>query len=354
MRAHMRVKIKKMNPKKHLYLITFALIVISIVLFYIFGSRDIKIDNESNDQGIIQLTTEISPISGLPCKNYNRRPFAVMLAEDEVARPLSGLQAADLIVEMPVLITGMNRMMAIYVCGDPSEIGSIRSARHDFIPIAMGFDAIFAHWGGSHFALDKLNNGIMDNIDALKYSRTAFWRQINLPSPHDGFTSIEKLSAQAEKLGYRLENTFEGYLHKNVKAQMSNVKYKLEINYPGVYRVWWEYNPKTNEYLRWRGNEPEKDFNTANQVKAKNIVVMRAQSHYLEDQYNDVDIEGEGKASFYFAGKEIEGSWKKEGHYEKTKLYFYDEAGSEIEFVPGQIWIEIIEPEKQVTYEMLK
>jgi len=347
-----------MTNRKYSYLSVPLLIIISIILFFVFSSQNVNLKNDirnpSKEKSKQIINENFSSISGLPCKNYNRRPFAVMLAEDEVARPLSGLQAADLVVEMPVLITGMNRMMAIYVCGDPPEIGSIRSARHDFIPIVMGFDAIFAHWGGSHFALDKLNNGIMDNIDALKYSRTAFWRQINLPSPHNGFTSIEKLSAQAEKLGYRLENEFEGYKHQGTNYKIQDTRYKLTINYPGIYKVWWEYNPETNEYLRWRGNGPEKDFNTANQVKAKNIVVMRAQSHYLEDQYNDVDVEGEGEASFYFAGKEIEGSWKKEGHYEKTKLYFYDEAGSEIEFVPGQIWIEIIEPEKQVTYEMLK
>jgi len=206
--------------------------------------------------------------------------------------------------------------------------------------------------------LNKLNAGIMDNIDALKYSRTAFWRQINLPSPHNGFTSIEKLSAQAEKLGYRLENEFKGYLHQETKYKKQDTKnkiqetrYKLTIGYPGIYKVWWEYSPETNEYLRWRGGKIEKDFNTKNQVKAKNIVVMRADSHYLKDQYNDVDIEGEGKVSFYFAGQEIEGSWKKEGHYQSTKLYFYDNSGKEIKFVPGQIWIEIIEPDKTVTYE---
>ncbi len=353
-----------MKFKKHLYLIAFALIIISIVLFYIFGGRDINLKNDPKDpledNSEQTLNENLSPISGLSCKNYNRRPFAVMLAEDEVARPLSGLQAADLVVEMPVLITGMNRMMAIYVCGDPPEIGSIRSARHDFIPIAMSFDAIFAHWGGSHFALDKLNNGIMDNIDALKYSRTAFWRQINLPSPHNGFTSIEKLSAQAEKLGYRLENNFEGYQHQPLTdgrkpdAISHKQSIRLTIGYPGIYKVRWEYNSETNEYLRWRGNGPERDFNTKKQVRAKNIVIMRAQSHYLENQYNDVDVEGEGEASFYFAGKEIKGSWKKEGHYQPTKLYFYDNLGEEIKFVPGQIWIEIIEPNKIVIYEKMQ
>lgn len=347
-----------MNMKKYSYLSLFPIAIIAIILLFSFGNRNIDLKKSTlKEKPKETLSENLSPISGLPCKNYNHRPFAVMLAEDEVARPLSGLQSADLVVEMPVLITGMNRMMAVYVCNEPPEIGSIRSVRHDFIPIAMGLDAILAHWGGSHFALDKLNAGIMDNIDALKYSRTAFWRQKNLPAPHNGFTNIEKLSTQAKQLGYRLENKFEGYLHEETRYKVQDTKdrrqetrYKLTIGYPGIYKVWWEYNPETNDYFRWRGNKPEKDFNTKSQVKAKNIVVMRADSHYLENQYNDVDIEGEGKASFYFAGQEIEGSWKKEGHYRSTKLYFYDNLDEEIKFVPGPIWIEIIEPDKIVTY----
>jgi hypothetical protein len=336
-----------MKNKKNLSFIALLIILIGIV-FFATHEKEVKISkvNEPSEN----ISQNLSPISGIACSDYKRRPFAVMLAEDEVARPLSGLTAADLIIEMPVMATGMNRMMAIYVCGNPQEIGSIRSARHDFIPLAMGFDAILAHWGGSHFALDKLNTGMMDNIDALKYETTAFWRKTNLNPPHNGFTNIEKLTSKAKQLNYRLENTFPGYLHQEATTSSSKTAAKLTIGYPGIYGVWWRYDPATNSYLRWRNQKPERDFNNSQQVEAKNIVVMRASSHYLEDQYNDVDIEGEGNATFYFNGQVIQGKWEKEGHYEATKLSFYNDLGEEIRFVPGQIWIEIIEPDKEVSY----
>lgn len=308
----------------------------------------------SSSTNTIILTKNLSPISGLPCKNYNRRPIAVMLSEDPSARPLSGLSMADLVVEMPITQSGINRMMAVYVCGNPSEIGSVRSARHDYISLAMGLDAILVHWGGSHFALDKLNNGIMDNIDALKYSRTAFWRQANLSPPHNGFTNIQKLVAQAKRLHYRLKNKFSGYPHEAILTLSSAPPANLVLGYPGIYKVRWHYDPQTNSYARWRGNKPEKDFLTKNQIHAKDIVIMRANSHELEGQYNDVDVEGSGKASFYFDGRVIQGNWVKAGHYQKTKLYFYDESGQEIKFQPGQIWIEIIEPNKPVVYQKIK
>ena len=79
---------------------------------------------------------------------------------------------------------------------------------------------------------------------------------------------------------------------------------------------------------------------------------MKAQSHPLENQYIDVDIEGNGDAEFYSNGEVLMGTWKKEGLYKATKLSFYDKSGKEIKFVPGQIWIEVVGPDKKVVYTM--
>jgi hypothetical protein len=43
-------------------------------------------------------------------------------------------------------------------------------------------------------------------------------------------------------------------------------------------------------------------------------------------------------------GKEYSGTWKKDKSKLDSKLFFYDESGAEIKFVPGQIWVEILEP----------
>jgi len=131
-------------------------------------------ENNTEENVNSENEKEKNPINGIACDNAIKRPLAVMMAGDLEAWPLSGISEADLVVEMPVVTNGITRYMAVFVCGNPKEIGSIRSARHDFIPLAMGFDAIFAHWGGSHFALEKLDNKIMDNINAL-YRRSALF-----------------------------------------------------------------------------------------------------------------------------------------------------------------------------------
>ena len=327
--------------------------------FEIF-SREIstKIVSSSEDNKktkVNELPAENSPknpITGLSCQRANQRPFAVMLASDEIARPLSGISSADLVFEMPVVSGGITRLMAFYNCELPEEIGSIRSARHDFIPLAQGFDAIFVHWGGSHFALDKLNRKIIDNIDALRNPYSAFYRKREISSPHNGFSSGNRLISSSYKLSYRSENNFEGYKHLEThNLEFGTEKRILKIGYPYPFNIKYEYNPEANFYKRWRGNKPEIDKINSKQVEVKNVVVMKAMSRQIEGQYNDVDIEGEGDLEVYQSGKMIKGKWRKNKSDKKSKLYFLNKRGEEIKFVPGKIWVEIVEPYQIVEYE---
>lgn len=370
----------KLNPA----LISFIILVIlGSGFFYLSkrGERVFEIKPVENNGGketrdLITPSPEEenlnrSPISGSPCENYNRRPFAVMLAEDPETRPLSGISQADLVIEMPVITGSITRMMAIFQCQSPSEIGSLRSARHDFIPLAMGLDAVFIHWGGSHYALDKLKKKIIDNIDALPNPYNTFWRKKDIPPPHNGFTSMDNLLKAVKKMGYRLESNFEGYSHfvfEGTEGDREGTKWRtpplpdsekkgrglriLEINYPPPFNIKYEYDPETNSYLRWRGGGPEIDKLNWEQVKAKNIVIMRAFSRQIEGEYNDVDIEGEGRAAIYQNGEEIKGSWQKDKLNPSSKLYFYDERGEEVKFLPGVIWIEVVEPYQKVTWQI--
>ena len=330
------------KTKKRLKIILIILIVltIGISLFWKLGGRKIDIGNNVE----IENTLGISPITGLECKNYNSRPFAVMLASDPITRPLSGIAQADLVVEMPVVTNSITRLMAVFNCEEPEEIGSIRSSRHDFIPLAIGLDAIYAHWGGSHFALDELDSGVIDNINALNNPYNAYYRKTAILPPHNGFTSYSRLLNSSKKLGYRLINKFKGYPH--LEKIDNNIKGSLSIGFIGKYKVYWEYNGDT--YLRWRGGEKEIDKNGYKQVQASVIVIIKAESRQIEEQYNDVDLDEQGALIVYQNGKEIKGYWKND-----SRLLFLDNNEKEIEFVPGKIWIEIVEPYYEIKWEIL-
>jgi hypothetical protein len=326
----------KINLNNTIY-IAGIIAFLCVIAFFIWWKKSIEVIN--NPQPL-----PVSSISGLSCEKFDQRPVSVMLASDPITRPLSGISKADMIFEMPVTPSGVTRIMAVFQCNEPTEIGSIRSARQGFIPLAAGINSIYAHWGGERDALSRLNNGIMDNVDALKYEGTIFYRKNGVQPPHDGFAALEKIKIQAEKLGYGLDDVFTGYEHTDKKPEVrniSNIATTVAVDYPYPYNITWKYDENTNTYKRSRGDEVEIDKEDDSIVHASVVIVMETKAQFMYDQYVDVMVTGQGGATVYQNGIAITASWKKDKELD-SKLYFYDNDGQEIEFVPGQIWIEII------------
>src|SRR6185369_2840189 len=220
--------------------------------YAIFNKNDLRspISLNSKNQSLPRTSDEpantgpVGAISGVSCENWNRRPVAVMQPVDAQARPVAGFSQADMVFEMPNPAQGIfvTRLMGVYQCGNPEEIGSIRSARHDYINVAKGMDAIFVGWGGSAFALKKLNDGMIDNLDcndqggkhASKYcfrkERTGLMR-----IEDTGYVKFAKILEAAKDFGYRMESKFAGYPHQADAAADARTKGgHLRIGFPGI------------------------------------------------------------------------------------------------------------------------
>jgi len=332
-------------------------------------NKEVKEEKENVDEevGLIEVSeekiTNASPLTGVQCDNYKQRPIAVMMAGDNVARPLSGLSQAEIVVEMPVITGSVTRLMGVFVCNLPDEVGSIRSARHDYISLLRGWDAIYVHWGGSHFALDELKTGKrytgedlgkVPDIDAIS-SSGPFFRKSTVPAPHNGFASLPKVIELSKKREYALETNLEGYKFQSTKTseaeRQDSKNGKLYVGFGGVFATSWEYNTEDNSYTRyWAGQKDVDRGNNDSEIKAKNIVVMRASSRQIEGQYNEVTIYGKGEGKVYHNGQEKNITWKKEGF--KDTLRFYGEDGQEILLVPGQTFIQVIEPNQNLKWEL--
>ncbi len=329
-----------------------AIIIIALAVFFMKPAKKYEVSNSagqpsSTASANAATSGPVSPISGQSCAQSNSRIMAVMISEDPQARPLSGLQDASMVFEMPVTPNGINRLMALYQCTLPSAIGSIRSAREDFVPLAQGMDAILAHWGGEEHVLAALNNHIIDNIDALPNPYNAFYRTTNVAPPENGFTSGSGLENAAQKLGYSLTNAFSGYPFLSVSDSSTdpNVVTKqnvqaIAIHYPDPYAVNYQYDSATNTYLRSRNHTPEIDHLTGKQVTADNVVVLHTTWTPWYSQYIRVTVIGSGTVQVFRNGKEIDGTWQKNSA--AGKLYFFDASGKEIQFEPGNTWIEIV------------
>jgi hypothetical protein len=144
-----------------------------------------------------------------------------------------------MVFEFPVLVSDVTRLTAVFQCGEPTEIGSVRSARHNYLYMLAGVDGIMGHWGGSYWALNMIAAGEFQTINALQNPFNAYFRKNNLPAPYNGFTNYDNLWNALQKLGYRTDTTFQGYKFKDDAAQADraswwDISYCLARGFPGV------------------------------------------------------------------------------------------------------------------------
>jgi hypothetical protein len=162
-----------MSTKQKIIIAIMALVIVAGA-FYLYESRKkasvkkINLETQKTDQSYpIANEGDVSPITGQACDNWNRRTIAFMQPADVAARPLAGLSQADMVIEMPAVYGSITRLMGVYGCNSPEEVGSLRSARHDFVHIAKSLGAIYVHWGRADIEEFKtlLDQGIIDNMN---------------------------------------------------------------------------------------------------------------------------------------------------------------------------------------------
>jgi hypothetical protein len=300
-----------------------------------------------------EVNRETSGLSGIACAHPNRRPIGVMLAGDPINRPMSGFSKADMVFELPVLVSDVTRLTGIYQCGEPTDIGSVRSVRHDYLFLLQGIDGIMAHWGGSYHALNRIAAGEFQTINALTNPYNAFFRKNTLPAPYNGFTTYERLWNALEKLGYRTTTTFKGYDFKDDAPVGDRIAGgTLSIGWPGAFRVSYEYNKETNRYERYWAGVKQVDAEDNRIVAPSAVAVMKATNTYADGPggYNDMAIEGKGELTVYQDGKAIVGTWVKNELEKKDPIHFLNDKGEPIIFTRGQVWVMAVEPSISVTW----
>lgn len=366
--------------------------------FWPFASREprqaIEIENgksmADNEPEPMKNTGPVSPITGIACEHWNRRPVAVMQPADVSARPAAGFSSADVVFEMPVFTGANTRLMGVYLCDIPNDIGSMRSARHDYLPIAKSLDAIFVHWGYSKFAETLLSQKVIDNINCLTTSFCPRWPQTGIMKYEDtGHITRDAIEQAIAKYDYRTTGNFSGYPHQeDTPLESRPTGGHLRLAFPNPYDVSYDYDRATNSYLRTWDKSPDTDKNNGERIAPKNIAVLIAESEQIKlatdyvargvknpwdlvpkdeqagldyggvGRYNNInmgdpwfDTKDSGDAFYYFNGKEYKGTWKKDRKSLDSKLTFLDESGKEILFVPGQIWVDVMEPGQGIKWE---
>lgn len=324
-----------------------------------------------------ELPENVNPLTGradLSESAIGARPIAIMVENSPSARPQWGITTPDIVIE-GVVEGGITRMMWIYADAQdiPKKVGPTRSARHDYVEIAKGMNAIFVHWGGSNgndfkskgnftLAYQTIANLGVNNIDGMKYSGTYFFRDTtrNTSSEHRGCTSGTNIINAISKIGYSTKQTVKDWAPFKVSTDSANTVWgdesvtgpcsSITITFSSGYVHTFKYDADSKKYVNYLNNKVMTDGNDGKQMAVENVIVMYTPITTLNTgkghkEWNMEITNGEGCYVSNGVGQKI--YWKKDG--KSSALKFYGVNGQELTINPGQTWIGVVPEENRTT-----
>ena len=303
--------------------------------------EDVK-KNKKNNEEVVE-TKKLKIVD----ENSTSRPYAVMINNINVARPLqSGLQDAYLMYEI-IVEGGITRYMALFMDQNTERIGSIRSARHYFLDYALENDAIYVHHGQSPQAQSDFTALNIDRI-VVDNSKTG-WRDtsLNVSSEHTLFTSIAKLNnGVGSKRTTRNNDLLLNYSVDEIdmaSLEGATAATNISIPYSNSYVTSYVYDAENGYYLRSVNGNKHTDYVTKKQYHFKNIITYQVKNTTLNDGENkgrqNIDNVGEGTGHYISNGYSVPIKWVKKSRKDQTKYYYTN--GEELKVNDGNTFIQI-------------
>ena len=314
---------------------------------------------DSSEGGVLTLPTEseasttqppvsnenLNPLTGKSdLTKGGTRPVGVMIGNNSTSRPQHGIDKADLYVEAETE-GGITRILALFANAEriPAQLGPVRSARSPFVTIAQAMDIVYAHAGGSTPALDTLKKIKIDNINALSYAGSTFWRDEQLKKSkgleYSMMTSGDKLKARMDKLKIGTTATRPVPFGFGDKAG-NGAGASLQVNVSDSRAVTFVYDSTSGLYTKGNGKIGDTTTHKAadgTPIQVTNILVM----------YADKVMENELTCNFKLAsgsGLLVTGGASRPMTYTCTadKLAFREEDGTELAVSPGKTYICLV------------
>lgn len=275
------------------------------------------------------------------------RPIAVVINNSTAAvKVQTGLEKAYLVYEIPVE-GGLTRLLAFYKDVENITIGTIRSARHNFLDYVLEQDALFVCYGWSRYAKKDMTSLNLDYINGVVNS-TAFWRYNpeKLATEHTAYTSIEKIKEYAKEKNFSTETSQSNLLKYSEKEillnQLKNSQKASEVFIPSsnTSSTAYKYDEETKKYKRYVNQKENIDYETKQQFTAKNIIIQKINTKMASDNYYwDLETIGSGEGFYITNGFAVPITWKKTSRNEKTCYNYLD--GSELVVNDGNTYIQL-------------
>ncbi|MCF0109789.1 MAG: DUF3048 domain-containing protein [Erysipelotrichaceae bacterium] len=260
----------------------------------------------------------------------------------------TGLGPAYLIYEVPVE-GGLTRLLACFKDGNyPDLIGTCRSARHYMLDYVLDNDAIFIHFGWSKYAIKRMLELYISNVEGNSIDNAPFFRQNpeGLATEHTAYAHFQDLvdyvrdvkkydmtTPRKIPLNYSDEEIDLSQYKDAIKAE------KLDIHYAAT-TTQYEYDPESQMYYRYANHNPHVDYYTKEHYNFKNILIVDLDGYDMMDDGKNIGLHnlGDGYGWYVVNGYAIPIWWEKYSPYEQLKFYA---NGEELLINEGNTFIQL-------------
>jgi hypothetical protein len=282
-------------------------------------------------------------LTGLPVTDpaaAARPALVVKIDNNKAARPQTGLNEADIVVEEIVEV--QTRFAAIFHSQGSDPVGPIRSGRTQDIDLLGSFnEPLFAWSGGNRNVTRAIEASDLVSLSAQKnsvYQAGGFFRSPDRKSPHNLYAQTSKLWTLApagaqpppEQFSYSSPDApTQGGAASGVDGDMDGLA------------VGWRYDPATGLYARTSAGAPHNDASNGAQLTTSNVVVMTVvyRPSPADRRSPEAQTIGSGVTAVFTRGTVVTGTWTRRDRL--SPIVLTTAGGDPILLAPGRTFIEL-------------
>ncbi|HEX5630572.1 MAG TPA: DUF3048 domain-containing protein [Acidimicrobiia bacterium] len=295
-----------------------------------------------------------SPINGLhPDLEtlLDRRGIAVKVDNHPEARPQSGIQLADGMIEI-LVEGGFTRFIALFHDNDTDYIGPIRSIRPTDSTLIPWLDVPLAYSGGQPWVRDLFASR---SIRLIGEGANGMFRISSRTAPQNLYGDTNAFRTVSDQRGYH--NDPPNWLYEiGLWDFPDEPATEITIEWSSNSLVRWVY--EEGKYLRFNGSSPHRwraRDGSEGQVSVDVLVTLTGHAYTATPPSGvgtpvpATETVGSGKARVFAYGLVWEGTWERSGIDQPFQLFSAD--GTVAVVPPGVPWVSILPDIATLTYE---
>jgi hypothetical protein len=298
------------------------------------------------------------PLNGLALANPHRLDLpalAVQIENHPLARPVTNLGRADMVVEATVE-GDVTRYTGIYLCGTlKGLVGPVRSGRYYSIDLWQDLHVLPYFFGAETEGIHRYKRAHMPYVNGIHGHWPYFYRSSARPAPHNLYTNLRlvrndfgsnpRLDRLAKRVG-ELRPSLK--FREHAKLPTGRRVHRVQLWTNSFWNFGWEWDGKLQAWRRNEAGREHVDAGTHRVLTATSVLVQYVREDVV---YAGSDpggyprryhhLVGHGRATLYVGGRAIAVRWVRRTKNDRTH-WTYFHGGHPVVLPPGVVWWEIL------------